>query len=107
MQNRNYYDTKEVEDIELEEVDDTEVVCVEDLVEAEEKEETTVGFVTNCSAVNIRKSPVIDPKNIVCEAPKDSLLVIDPNESTGEWYSVVTESGSKGYCMKKYVFVNQ
>ena len=107
MENRKYYDTKDVDDIELEEAKDIETVEVEDLVETEEKEETLVGFVFGCEELNVRKAPVKDPKNIACTARKNSLLVIDLKESNGEWYSVVTESGIKGYCMKKYVRVSE
>ena len=107
MENRKYYDAKDVDDIELEEVKDIETVEIEDLVGTEEKEETLVGFVVGCEELNIRKAPVKDPKNIACTVRKDSLLVIDPKESTNEWYSVVTESGIKGYCMKKYVLVSK
>ena len=107
MENRKYYDTKDVDDIVLEEVKDIETVKIEDLVGTEEKEETLVGFVVGCEELNIRKAPVKDPKNIVCTVRKDSLLVIDPNESTSEWYSVITESGCNGYCMKKYVRVSE
>lgn len=107
MENRKYYDTKDVDDIVLEEVKDIETVEVEDLIETEEKEETLVGFVFGCDELNVRKAPVKDPKNIACTVRKDSLLVIDSKESTNEWYSVITESGIKGYCMKKYVRVSQ
>ena len=107
MENRKYYDTKDVDNIELEEVKDIETVEIEDLVGTEEKEETLVGFVAGCEELNIRKAPVKDPKNIACTVRKDSLLVIDPKESTGEWYSVITESGCTGYCMKKYVRVSE
>lgn len=122
MSNKNYYvnnngnrnhmydaDEKikpevEVNDSELEE----EAVNVEELLETEDavEEETVVGVVIGCEKLNIRKGPAIN-SDVLCTVPVNAVLVIDMNESTNEWYSVITESGCNGYCMKKYVKVSE
>ena len=123
MSNKNYYvnnngnrnrmydaDEKiepevEVNDSELEE---EEAVNVEELLETEDavEEETVVGVVIGCEKLNIRKEPAIN-SDVLCTVPVNAVLVIDVNESTNEWYSVITESGCNGYCMKKYVKVSE
>lgn len=94
----------EVNDSELEE----EAVNVEELLEIEDavEEETVVGVVIGCEKLNIRKGPAIN-SDVLCTVPVNAVLVIDVNESTNEWYSVITESGCNGYCMKKYVRVSE
>ena len=94
----------EVNDSELEE----EAVNVEELLETEDavEEETVVGVVIGCEKLNIRKGPAIN-SDVLCTVPVNAVLVIDVNESTNEWYSVITESGCNGYCMKKYVKVSE
>lgn len=94
----------EVNDSELEE----EAVNVEELLEIEDavEEETVVGVVIGCEKLNIRKGPAIN-SDVLCTVPVNAVLVIDVNESINEWYSVITESGCNGYCMKKYVKVSE
>lgn len=94
----------EVNDSELEE----EAVNVEELLETEDavEEETVVGVVIGCEKLNIRKGPAIN-SDVLCTVPVNAVLVIDVNESTNEWYSVITESGCNGYCMKKYVRISE
>lgn len=121
MSNKNYYMNNNgnrnhmydaVEKIEPEvEVNDSEleeVVNVEELLETEDavEEETAVGVVIGCEKLNIRKGPTIN-SDVLCTVPVNAVLVIDENESTNEWYSVITESGCNGYCMKKYVKVSE
>lgn len=112
--NRNHmYDAaekieKEVELNDSEAVEETEAVNVEELLETEDavEEETVVGVVIGCEKLNIRKEPAIK-SDVLCTVPVNAVLVIDVNESTNEWYSVITESGCNGYCMKKYVKVSE
>lgn len=86
---------------EIDEVKETEEAVVE---ETEEKMETLIGVVSDCSKLNVRKEPVITSEP-VCVVPVKSVLLVDPDSSTDEWYKVYTEAGMEGYCMKKYVTV--
>lgn len=61
-----------------------------------------IGVVVGCERLNIRKEPNTSAK-ILCEATSKSELVIDPDKSTDEWYSVCTSAGVEGFCMKKFV----
>ena len=61
-----------------------------------------IGVVVDCGRLNVRKEPNPSAK-ILCEVTLKSELVIDPDKSTDEWYSVCTPAGVEGFCMKKFV----
>ena len=97
---------------EIEEVNDSveDAIEIDDSVSADEIVEETespslIGVVSGCAKLNIRKESNItsDP---VCIVPEKSVLLIDQDLSTDEWYKVYTETGMEGFCMKKYVTVN-
>lgn len=67
-----------------------------------EAPESMIGVVTNCSRLNVRKEPDIN-SGVVCVINALSELMIEPEQSTEEWYRVCTESGAEGYCMRKFV----
>lgn len=60
------------------------------------------GVVSGCNALNIRKEPEPNAEVLCVEAIK-SILVVDLDNSTDEWYSVCTKDGIEGFCMKQYV----
>lgn len=64
--------------------------------------EPTIGVVTNCSRLNIRRKPDVN-SGVVCVVNALSELMIEESQSTVDWYRVCTESGMEGYCMKKFV----
>ena len=74
--------------------------------DAAEEKPVKVGTVTGCSRLNIRQGPNIKSP-ILGEVTVLSELKIDESESTKEWFKVCTEKGVDGYCMKKYVSLNQ
>ena len=78
----------------------------EEVVEEEPIDESLVGTVAGCVKLNIRKEPNVKGE-VVCTVPEKSALLIDPALSTDEWYKVYTETGMEGFCMKKFVEVNQ
>lgn len=85
-----------------------DAIEVDDSVSADEIVDTTeslIGVVSGCAKLNIRKEPVITAEP-VCVVPEKSVLLIDSDLSTDEWYKVYTEAGMEGFCMKKYVTVN-
>ena len=60
------------------------------------------GVVKNCSKLNVREAPY-ENANIVCVIDAATKLVINQEESTGDFYAVCTESGAEGYCMSQYI----
>lgn len=62
------------------------------------------GVVTDCIALNIRKSPGMDA-DVVHVADAGCRVTIDLERSTDEWYRVVKifDEDVYGFCMKKFV----
>lgn len=67
-------------------------------------EQDVVGKVVECEQLNVRKDSKKD-SDVLCIIAKDSEVQINQNESTEEFYKVVTPSGIEGYCMKKFIEV--
>lgn len=82
-------------------VEDTPVETI-----PEEIPSTKEGVVTDCLRLNIRKEPSMDAK-ILCVVDLCTTLKVDMNRSTDEWFSVCTENGVEGFCMKKYVTIKR
>lgn len=68
------------------------------------RKEPMIGFVSNCKNLNIRKRPDGNA-DVLGVVPVDTELMVDENESTGEFYKVYTDSGLEGFCMKKFITV--
>lgn len=103
--------TEEIEK-EIDELNDSveDTIEIDDSVSADEIVEETespslIGVVSGCAKLNIRKESNIISEP-VCIVPEKSVLLIDQDLSTDEWYKVYTETGMEGFCMKKYVTVN-
>lgn len=82
---------------------------IEEVVEPEEKTEEAVeveavvkGKVTDCIKLNVRRGALItsDVREVIEEG---AIVEINEKRSTDDWYSVCTESGTKGFCMKEYI----
>lgn len=71
-------------------------------VETENEAVSINGVVDNCQAVNLREYPSVTSESLAV-LQKGSVVEIDINESTDEFYKVFTSSGIDGYMMKKYV----
>lgn len=79
----------------------------DDIIEPETQEsDLAIGILTNCLRLNIRENPNISAP-IITEANTHSELMIDLVASNEEWYSVCTEAGIEGFCMKKFVAIKQ
>lgn len=63
-----------------------------------------IGIVVNCKKLNLRTKPS-KAANIIYEMPADSKLTINLDRSINGWFSVCTESGLEGFCMKEFVFI--
>ena len=62
------------------------------------------GHVTECIKLNVRKNPSPNAEVIGTVNRGDS-LIIDPSPF-GDFYKVITPYGVEGYCMKKFVYIN-
>ena len=76
-------------------------------VEEAPKKESKVGIVANCEKLNLRRSPLKDSDgaNIITELHPGVAVVIDEDESTPNFYKVITEDGLEGYCMRQFIEV--
>lgn len=85
-----------------------EDTTVEEPKDTEPEVETTIGIVSGCKNLNIRKRPVVNSTNVLCTVPEGTpLIIIDPEKATKEWYKVELEDDTKGFCMKEFVTVNE
>lgn len=80
-------------------------ITIESPAEVKEtpKGSITIGVVTNCSKLNVRKTPNVNSSVSGVINLNDEVMIIDIEKSTDEFYKVRTESGLKGFCMKKYI----
>lgn len=114
---QNMYDntTKHVEEettsIETAVETEVEAPVVDDVVEevaeapeVQEEKKSEVFGIVNCKKLNVRKLPDANGTKL-CEIAEGTKVQIDVDSSTQEWYSIVTASGVKGFCMKKFVTV--
>ena len=78
---------------------------VDQPVEETPKKESKVGVVSNCEKLNLRRSPLKDSDgaNIITELLTGVAVVIDEDESTSNFYKVITEDGLEGYCMRQFI----
>ncbi len=63
-----------------------------------------VGFVSGWGKLNVREKPSVKSK-VVCVIDVETEVIIDEQESTGEFYKVCTATGVEGFCMKKFIAV--
>lgn len=63
--------------------------------------EKTMGTVI-CDRLNVRKAATTDSE-IIAVISKNDELTIDTAACTSEWYSVCTNNGVRGFCMKKFI----
>lgn len=81
-----------------------EEVVVEEVVTPEPKE--VVGVVKECAKLNVRTHPSM-LASIITEIKVGTKVVINETESAEDFYKVCTETGVEGFCMKKFVAVEQ
>ena len=76
---------------------------VESVEEVNEQSEPMFGLVI-CKMLNVREAPDTEA-DVLTVLHKDSEVMIDMNQSTDEFYSVCTETGVEGFCMKEFINV--
>lgn len=108
MQNNNYNQRANSPDEDKSSVLRNQLPVVEESIAADsiEPEEVKIGTVVNCAKLNVRKNPSVNA-DIICELLKLAEVMISDSESTDEFYKINTDSGIEGFCMKKYIAVNQ
>lgn len=86
----------------VEQIEEVVVEPEEKTEEAVEAEPVVKGKVTDCIKLNVRKGALItsDIREVIEEG---AIVEINEKRSTDDWYSVCTESGIKGFCMKEYI----
>ena len=62
------------------------------------------GVVTDCIILSVRRYPSLEA-DVICTIPCLTEVLIDESKSTKMFYKIRTESGTNGYCMKKYIAV--
>ena len=86
----------------IEQIEEVVVEPEEKTKEVVEAEPVVKGKVTDCIKLNVRKGALItsDIREVIEEG---AIVEINEKRSTDDWYSVCTESGTKGFCMKEYI----
>ncbi len=77
---------------------------IEEAVEKVQEPEAkpTVGIVTDCAKLNVRKEPHANAEVAFVINAATNLVVIE-EESTEDFYKICTAAGTEGYCMKRYI----
>ena len=84
-------------------VDKMADVITVDSEQSKSLNKTTFGIVT-CSFLNVREAPDVNAA-VVTTIHKGHKLMVNENASTVDFYSVCTETGVDGYCMKQFIAV--
>ena len=86
----------------IEQIEEVVVEPEEKTKEAVKVEGVVKGKVTDCIKLNVRSGALItsDIREVIEEG---AIVEINEKRSTDDWYSVRTESGIKGFCMKEYI----
>lgn len=66
--------------------------------------EVIFGVVTDCTKLNVRKTPDATAP-IICTIPRNAEVEVLFEESTDEFYKVLTATGVEGFCMAKYIAI--
>lgn len=93
-------------DVVEEVVEETAEEIVEEVVEPEVIEPVTytIGVVSNCSRLRVRKFANLNAP-VICELDVNTEVMIDENETINGFYKVCTETGIEGFCMCKFITV--
>lgn len=80
----------------------------EPIVESKPEETVSRKFLTgtvyNCKMLNVRAEPKSDAE-VIRAISVTTMVMIDSNESTDDFYKVYLADGVEGFCMKDYINV--
>lgn len=62
------------------------------------------GIVTDCIKLNVREQPKPNA-HILGTIDEGSEVIVNEDESTGDFYKICTSAGLEGYCMRKFVSI--
>ena len=99
MAKKQNEETKEL----LEKVDEI-IPQVESVIEEPVVESVVEGVVTNCDQMYVRSEASVDSEPLGT-IKKNTKVRIYESESTNDFYSVCTETGLEGFCMKKFISI--
>lgn len=68
--------------------------------------EPIIGHVVDCTKLNVRKDPDADAE-ILGTIPAGAEVMIDESESTDDFYNVCAASGFEGFCVKRFIAVEE
>lgn len=78
---------------------------VETIEETVSEPTQTLGVVNNYMKLNVREEANAEA-NVLCVIKLADEVMVIKEESTDEFYKVVTGAGVEGFCMKKFINVN-
>lgn len=106
MSKHHNYNNYSKPDFKTEQVEEKKVFEEPAIEELTEAPKTIMGIVSDCTKLNVRKAPNSEA-DVVCTIPVSTKVQIDEVESTEDFYKVCTEAGVEGYCMKKFIMIEQ
>lgn len=69
-------------------------------------QEELIGTVINCKTLNIREEPTTG-SSIVTTVRMSDEVKIDIENPIDDWYLISTSTGAIGYCMKKFISIEE
>lgn len=75
-----------------------------DVTPKEKAQPTPVYVITGCSKLRVRRKPDANAE-VVCLVDETNELTVKEVEGAKDWVRVTTDSGKKGFCMKKFVTI--
>ena len=99
----------EVLELSESQIKEAEATIVEEPVENLEqklepiaKPEPVKGVIAGCASLRVRAESNTDSE-VLCILEEATELLIDLDNSTDNFYKVITADGTNGYCMKKFI----
>lgn len=60
--------------------------------------------INGCSKLRIRRKPDVN-SDVICLVDESNELTVKEIEGNRDWVRVTTDSGKKGFCMKKFITI--
>lgn len=98
----------ESQNIEYEELQDNEITNLkeDEIIDINKtdilNDSVILGIVNNCTKLNIRELPDKD-SNPIGILNEGDIVKINMNESTDQFYKILTKNNISGYCMKEFI----
>ena len=66
----------------------------------------STGVVTDCYLLYVRSEPSING-SVITEIPALTKVQVEVENSTDDFYKVITEFGTEGFCMKRFIAISE